>query len=109
MPFVASPLSLYIHTPWCVRKCPYCDFNSHTLKGGLPQRGHIDTLLRDLEQHLPLAQKRPLHSIFFGCGTPSPIVREQDIARFNRYRTRELILGYMNALAAGDCETVLNL
>lgn len=65
------PLSLYVHMPWCVRKCPYCDFNSHALKGDLPQREYVDALLRDLDQDLPLAQNRPLHSVFFGGGTPS--------------------------------------
>jgi putative oxygen-independent coproporphyrinogen III oxidase len=65
------PLSLYVHIPWCVRKCPYCDFNSHTAPDALPQAGYVDALLRDLDQDLPLAQERPLKSIFFGGGTPS--------------------------------------
>jgi oxygen-independent coproporphyrinogen-3 oxidase len=65
------PLSLYIHIPWCVRKCPYCDFNSHNAPSALPQSEYIDALLRDLDQDLPLAQRRPLASIFFGGGTPS--------------------------------------
>ena len=65
------PLSLYIHIPWCVRKCPYCDFNSHNAPSALPQSEYIDALLRDLDQDLSLAQGRPLASIFFGGGTPS--------------------------------------
>src|SRR5437660_1570330 len=65
------PLSLYIHIPWCVRKCPYCDFNSHNAPQQLPQREYVDALLRDLDQDLPLAQARELQSIFFGGGTPS--------------------------------------
>jgi len=65
------PLSLYIHIPWCVRKCPYCDFNSHNAPASLPQTEYVDALLRDLDQDLPLAQGRPLTSIFFGGGTPS--------------------------------------
>jgi putative oxygen-independent coproporphyrinogen III oxidase len=65
------PLSLYIHIPWCVRKCPYCDFNSHNAPNALPQAEYVDALLRDLDQDLPLAQGRPLASIFFGGGTPS--------------------------------------
>ncbi|HET7065118.1 MAG TPA: radical SAM family heme chaperone HemW [Rudaea sp.] len=65
------PLSLYIHIPWCVRKCPYCDFNSHNAPGTLPQTEYVDALLCDLDQDLPLAQGRPLTSIFFGGGTPS--------------------------------------
>lgn len=68
------PLSLYIHIPWCVQKCPYCDFNSHTLKTELPEQDYIDALLDDLDQDLkayPSLIKRPLHSIFIGGGTPS--------------------------------------
>lgn len=67
----APPLSLYVHLPWCVRKCPYCDFNSHALKGELPAEQYVDALLRDLEQELPLVWGRPVHSVFFGGGTPS--------------------------------------
>lgn len=65
------PLALYIHIPWCVRKCPYCDFNSHGQSGVLPQSDYVAALLRDLEFDLPLVWGRPVHSIFFGGGTPS--------------------------------------
>ena len=65
------PLSLYIHIPWCVRKCPYCDFNSHEGKGALPFDAYVDALVRDLEQDLPRVWGRVVHSIFFGGGTPS--------------------------------------
>ncbi len=65
------PLALYVHLPWCVRKCPYCDFNSHALKGDLPAEAYIAALLDDLEQDLPLTWGRPVSSIFFGGGTPS--------------------------------------
>lgn len=65
------PLSLYIHFPWCVRKCPYCDFNSHELKSGLPEQQYIAALLNDLEQELPAVWGRPVTSIFMGGGTPS--------------------------------------
>ncbi len=65
------PLSLYIHIPWCVRKCPYCDFNSHQQNGELPEDNYIDALLQDLQQDLPYVQGRELSSIFFGGGTPS--------------------------------------
>src|SRR5690554_26712 len=68
---VPPPLALYIHIPWCVRKCPYCDFNSHGLKGELPVREYVQALIRDLEQDLPLAWGRTVHSVFFGGGTPS--------------------------------------
>ncbi len=65
------PLALYIHIPWCVRKCPYCDFNSHTASPVLPEAEYVDALLADLERDLPLAHGRELTSIFFGGGTPS--------------------------------------
>ena len=65
------PLSLYIHIPWCVQKCPYCDFNSHAMKEAIPEQAYIAALLEDLRQDLHFAQGRPLHSIFIGGGTPS--------------------------------------
>jgi putative oxygen-independent coproporphyrinogen III oxidase len=65
------PLALYAHFPWCVQKCPYCDFNSHTLKDELPEQRYIETLLRDLDAQLPDVEGRPLVSIFLGGGTPS--------------------------------------
>ncbi len=66
------PLSLYVHLPWCLRKCPYCDFNSHEMGvDQLPQQPYIDALLADLDQALPLIWGRPVHSVFFGGGTPS--------------------------------------
>lgn len=65
------PISLYIHFPWCIRKCPYCDFNSHPLSGTLPEKDYIEALLKDLENDLFMVQNRPLHSLFLGGGTPS--------------------------------------
>ena len=65
------PLSLYVHLPWCVRKCPYCDFNSHEARGTLPFDAYVDALLADLDQDLPLAWGRTVTSVFFGGGTPS--------------------------------------
>lgn len=70
-PMVLPPLSLYIHIPWCVQKCPYCDFNSHGQQGELPQQEYVDALLKDLDADLHYVQNRPLHSIFIGGGTPS--------------------------------------
>lgn len=65
------PLSLYVHLPWCVRKCPYCDFNSHELAGAVPEDAYVAALLRDLDDELALGEARPLQSIFIGGGTPS--------------------------------------
>lgn len=78
------PLSLYVHLPWCIRKCPYCDFNSHEYRGGatgadtaqaapgeVPEQRYIDALMADLEAALPLIWGRSVHSIFIGGGTPS--------------------------------------
>lgn len=65
------PLSLYVHIPWCVQKCPYCDFNSHAMKEAIPEQAYITALLDDLRQDLHFAQGRELHSIFIGGGTPS--------------------------------------
>jgi oxygen-independent coproporphyrinogen-3 oxidase len=65
------PLSLYVHLPWCVRKCPYCDFNSHPLRGELPVGEYVDALLADLEQDAALVEGRIVRTVFFGGGTPS--------------------------------------
>lgn len=65
------PLALYAHFPWCVQKCPYCDFNSHTLKDQLPEERYVDALLRDLDVQAADIDGRPLSSMFFGGGTPS--------------------------------------
>lgn len=69
------PLSLYIHLPWCLKKCPYCDFNSHEQRGnhegGVPEQRYIDALMADLEASLPLIWGRTVHSVFIGGGTPS--------------------------------------
>jgi oxygen-independent coproporphyrinogen-3 oxidase len=65
------PLSLYLHLPWCVKKCPYCDFNSHAVQGEIPTGEYIKALLADLENDLSLVWGRPVHSVFFGGGTPS--------------------------------------
>jgi oxygen-independent coproporphyrinogen-3 oxidase len=65
------PLALYVHIPWCVRKCPYCDFNSHEQKGPLQEQSYVEALLRDLEQLLPHVWGRRLTSVFIGGGTPS--------------------------------------
>jgi len=65
------PLALYVHLPWCIRKCPYCDFNSHAVRGRLPAEEYVDALLRDLELELPLVWGRVVQSVFLGGGTPS--------------------------------------
>ncbi len=65
------PLALYVHVPWCIRKCPYCDFNSHEARGEVPEARYVDALLRDLEFSLPSIWGRKVVSIFIGGGTPS--------------------------------------
>lgn len=66
------PLSFYVHLPWCIRKCPYCDFNSHEMKSSeMPEHRYLDALVADLDAALPLVWGRPIHSIFIGGGTPS--------------------------------------
>ncbi len=67
----AIPLALYVHMPWCVRKCPYCDFNSHQLKSAQPDSAYVAALLRDFEREMPRIAGRRIDSVFFGGGTPS--------------------------------------
>ena len=69
--FTCPPLGLYIHIPWCVRKCPYCDFNSHRVEETLPEVEYVAALLRDLEGELPGVVGREIDTIFIGGGTPS--------------------------------------
>jgi len=75
------PLSLYVHYPWCVQKCPYCDFNSHTLKKDIDEAAYIEALIKQLELTLPMIWGRPIKSIFFGGGTPS-LISEAGLNRF---------------------------
>lgn len=87
------PLSLYIHIPWCVRKCPYCDFNSHKADMELPERDYVAALLDDLDQELLWLKQqgitpRPIHSIFFGGGTPSLLSVEAYEQLFTGLRQR---------------------
>ena len=65
------PLTLYVHTPWCVQKCPYCDFNSHAIREELPEQQYLAALIVDLEQKLHRVWGRRIQSIFIGGGTPS--------------------------------------
>ena len=93
------PLSLYVHMPWCLKKCPYCDFNSHEARGELPEQRYLDALMADLEVSLPLIWGRTVHSIFIGGGTPS-LFSPQAIDR---------LLGDIRARLrlAPDCEITL--
>jgi putative oxygen-independent coproporphyrinogen III oxidase len=84
------PLSLYVHMPWCVRKCPYCDFNSHQRGSAAPPPTYIDALIRDFERELPSIGERKIESVFFGGGTPS-LFQPEEFARLLealRRRTR---------------------
>ena len=78
---MSIPLALYVHLPWCVRKCPYCDFNSHVHRGALPQADYVAALLQDLAADAPRARDRPVSSVFFGGGTPS-LFAPEEIAAF---------------------------
>jgi putative oxygen-independent coproporphyrinogen III oxidase len=73
-------LALYVHMPWCVRKCPYCDFNSHQLKSAVPDASYIDALIRDLDMELPRVALRRIDTVFFGGGTPS-LFQPEDFSR----------------------------
>ncbi|MGA1155716.1 MAG: radical SAM family heme chaperone HemW, partial [Burkholderiaceae bacterium] len=66
-----SDLSLYVHLPWCIRKCPYCDFNSHEIKGEVPHEVYLDALTRDLQASLPQVWGRTVRTVFIGGGTPN--------------------------------------
>ncbi len=77
---LAVPLALYVHMPWCVRKCPYCDFNSHQLKSPAPPADYIGALIHDFDAELPLLRGRRVDTVFFGGGTPS-LFSPQDFAR----------------------------
>ena len=80
------PLSLYIHTPWCVKKCPYCDFNSHTQEGEIPEIQYIDQLIKDFSADLSYVQGRQIQSVFIGGGTPSLLKPESFARLFSRLR-----------------------
>jgi putative oxygen-independent coproporphyrinogen III oxidase len=82
------PLSLYVHVPWCARKCPYCDFNSHELRGELPEQRYLSALIADLEHALPWVWGRPVHSVFLGGGTPSLLTEQGVDALLCAIRTR---------------------
>src|SRR5688572_8976364 len=95
----SPPLSLYVHMPWCVRKCPYCDFNSYTLRDTLPEAQYLAALERDIEAQARDVSGRPVISIFFGGGTPS-LFPPEAIGRVLEAARRHLQL-------ADDCEITL--
>jgi oxygen-independent coproporphyrinogen-3 oxidase len=99
MTLATPPLSLYVHVPWCVRKCPYCDFNSHTGRGELPLAQYVDALLADLDFDLPLVWGRTIRTVFFGGGTPSLLPAEL-VDRFLQQASSRLRF-------APDCEITL--
>ena len=80
------PLSLYVHIPWCVRKCPYCDFNSHEASGEIPEQAYIGALIADLKTDMSWVQGRKLHSIFFWWGYPESFFRQRDRRGFTDRR-----------------------
>ncbi len=93
------PLALYVHMPWCVKKCPYCDFNSHQVAGEMPERAYVEALVTDLELALPDVWGRRVYSVFFGGGTPS---------LFSAASVETLISAFRARLPlAADCEITL--
>jgi oxygen-independent coproporphyrinogen-3 oxidase len=82
------PLALYVHIPWCVRKCPYCDFNSHAAQHVLPEAAYVDALLKDLEHDLPDVWGRTIESVFLGGGTPSLLSADSIDRLLNGIRAR---------------------
>jgi putative oxygen-independent coproporphyrinogen III oxidase len=76
----AASLALYVHMPWCVRKCPYCDFNSHQLNSSAPDAAYVDALIRDFDAQLPQVSDRRIDTVFFGGGTPS-LFQPEDFSR----------------------------
>ncbi|RTL11992.1 MAG: oxygen-independent coproporphyrinogen III oxidase-like protein [Neisseriaceae bacterium] len=100
------PLSLYIHMPWCIKKCPYCDFNSHGLKGTLPEQEYIDSLIIDLEQSLPLVWGRSIQTIFIGGGTPSLFSGEAIDRLISSIRSRIKISPYAEITLEANPGTV---
>src|ERR1039458_7101672 len=93
------PLSLYVQIPWCVKKCPYCDFNSHEARGEAPERDYVQALVADLEFALPQIWGRRVYSIFFGGGTPS---------LFSAHAIEELLAAFRARLnLAADAEITL--
>ena len=96
---VLPPLALYVHIPWCVKKCPYCDFNSHQARGDVPERAYVEALVTDLELALPDVWGRRVHSIFLGGGTPSLFSAAAIETLISAFRARLQL--------AGDCEITL--
>ena len=93
------PLSLYVHLPWCVRKCPYCDFNSHELRAARPDPAYVDALLADFEGERPAIGDRRIETVFFGGGTPSLFAADEIARMLEGLRAR--------ARFAGDAEITL--
>jgi oxygen-independent coproporphyrinogen-3 oxidase len=87
------PLSLYVHFPWCVAKCPYCDFNSHSIRGVVPGDEYIDALIHEIDLTAPSASDRPLQSVFFGGGTPSLFSPQQFATLITAIRTKLSLQG----------------
>ncbi len=83
----SKPLSLYIHMPWCVKKCPYCDFNSHAVRGDIPEKAYIDQLISEYQLIQPTIVGRPIQSVFIGGGTPSLISAEGYQRLFSELQT----------------------
>lgn len=100
------PLSLYIHIPWCVKKCPYCDFNSHEAQKKIPETDYIDVLCEDFDRDLALCYDRPLESIFIGGGTPSLFGADSYQRLLDHIRSRVRLVDDIEITLEGNPGTV---
>src|SRR3982074_3394956 len=98
-PGVPPPLALYVHIPWCVKKCPYCDFNSHQARGDVPEHAYVEALITDLELALPDVWGRSVPTMFLGGGTPSLFSAAAIETLISAFRARLQL--------AADCEITL--
>ena len=102
----ALPLTLYVHMPWCVRKCPYCDFNSHQLTSAAPSPDYIDALIRDFESELADLGGRPIDAIFFGGGTPSLFAPEAFARLLDAFATRTPLAAHVEVTLEANPGTI---
>lgn len=89
--FISPPISLYIHIPWCLKKCGYCDFYSYTIQGMIPEKQYVEHLLIDFEKDLSLIDQREINTIFIGGGTPSLLTSQSIEQLLNGIKERSIV------------------